>query len=595
MTMSDFDPGNAKLSLVRTTDDAAEFLRWVQRPWDLMGVDVETSGLDWYDGKLRLVQFGTDDEGWAIPYEKFGQLVVEGLEALSCPIVGHNFKFDLHWLERHTKWSVTDWSMVHDTMLLASLVDSAGPKGLKDLATLYVHPIAKIGQDALKDDMKTGGWDWATVPVDLPSYWAYGVLDCILTVRLFRELYRRCERMGTLNAYRTERRAMPALFAMERNGMLVDAEYCHEQLTGLHRRADELEQRAAEMGLDNIRSTPQIADALIAAGVELVEKTETGRWKMDADALEEVATRTGNPLATTISEYRRSLKWASSYFENFTKFQRSDGRVHPQFRQMQARTHRMSCTDPAMQTIPRAGTDVTVRNAFVAAPDHLIVSTDFSNVEVRLFAHHANEPGMLEALNSGRDFHLWMAQTIYRDPTITKSDPRRQVAKNTLFCTLYGGGPSKIAATAGVTFAEGQEAYNRLHAAFPGIKRFQRETVQEATDNEAASGRPFIRLDEDGRILSLAPEDDRVYALSNAKIQGGAAVAMKKALAVLDDMGLSKYLTLTVHDEVVAEVPRDCLDDYIAAVQEGMMDVVTYKVPVIADTGDPAERWGEAK
>lgn len=377
--------------------------------------------------------------------------------------------------------------------------------------------------------------------------------------------------------------------------MLVDAEYCQQQLTALTQRAEILEREAFAMGVENIRSTTQIAGALLASGVELIDKTETGKWKMDADALEEIAHRTGSLIAKTITEYRRSLKWASSYFENFINYQRSDGRVHPQFRQMQARTHRMSCTDPAMQTIPRAGTDVTVRNAFVAAPDHLIVSTDFSNVEVRLFAHHANEPGMLDALNSGRDFHLWMAQTIYRDPTITKTDPRRQIAKNTLFCTLYGGGPSKIAATAGVTLAEGQEAYNRLHAAFPGIKRFQRETVQEATDNEAVSGRPFIRLDEDGRILSLAPEDDRVYALSNAKIQGGAAVAMKRALGVLDDMGLSKYLTLTVHDEVVAEVPRDCLADYCKAVQEGMMDVVTYKVPVIADTGDPAERWGEAK
>lgn len=590
-----FDPSTVRISLVRTMEDANEFLRWVQRPWDIMGIDVETSGLDWYDGRLRLVQFGTDEEGWAIPAEKFSQLVLEGMQALKCPIVGHNFKFDLHWIERHIGWRVTDWSLVHDTMLLASLVDSAGPKGLKDLATMYVHPIAKVGQDALKEDMKTGGWDWATVPVDLPSYWAYGVLDTILTVNLFRDLYRRCEKMQVLDAYKVERRAMPTLFAMERNGMLVDREYCAEQLSMLHQRAEGLEHRAGELGLTNIRSTQQIADALIASGVELIEKTETGRWKVDADTLDEIVIRTKNPLATTIAEYRRSLKWASSYFENFLAYQRSDGRVHPQFRQMQARTHRMSCTDPAMQTIPRAGTDVTVRNAFVAAPDHLIVSTDFSNVEVRLFAHHANEPGMLDALNSGRDFHLWMAQTIYRDPTITKSDPRRQIAKNTLFCTLYGGGPSKIAATAGVTFAEGQEAYNRLHASFPGIKRFQRETVQEATDNEGRTGRPFIRLDEDGRILSLAEADDRVYALSNARIQGGAAVAMKRALAALDDMGLSKYLALTVHDEVVAEVPRDCLDDYCSTVQEGMMDLVSYRVPVIADTGDPAERWGEAK
>ena len=216
--MIKFDPTTVKIQLVTGMESAFDFLDWIKHvPDQLIGLDVETDGLDWFDGKLRLVQFGTLDEGWAVPYQENRMLVREALNVLSARnkvFVGHNMKFDLHWLQQSTGWLPREWRYVHDTMLLAAVLNSSGSKALKDLSEFYVWSGAKMGQTALKDDMKKGGWTWGTVPVDLPSYWIYGVLDTILTVNLFYTLLEKCKAAGVMDAYAVEMGAFPALFAM---------------------------------------------------------------------------------------------------------------------------------------------------------------------------------------------------------------------------------------------------------------------------------------------------------------------------------------------------------------------------------------------
>lgn len=447
MTTPEFDHTTVNVRLVETTEDAADFLHWLDNDTGpLIGVDVETDGLDWYDGKLRLVQFGNLIEGWAIPFEQFSRLVWEALYRIfgrRQHVVGHNVKFDLHWLERHVKgFKVHDWSLVHDTMLLAGVLDSSGPKGLKDLAEYFVSPIAKVGQTALKDDMKKGGWTWGTVPISLPSYWIYGVLDTILTVHLFYVLLDKAQRAGCMDAYTTERGCMGNLFAQERKGLLVDSEHCSQRMEEAIRRCDEIEDMVSrDWGIDQITSLPQIALAFERSGVVLVETTGSGKWAMNKDAFEGIVARNGDhPLVSLIHDYRQGMKMANSYYANFLKFQRSDGRVHPSYRQMQAKTGRMSCTDPAMQTLPRSDDDINpiaqaVRNSFVADSGNVLVSTDFANIEVRIFAHFAKEAGMLEAIRAGVNFHKYTAQQIYQlDYLVDKKDPRYTLAKNTMFC-----------------------------------------------------------------------------------------------------------------------------------------------------------------
>lgn len=594
-----FNPANVKIQLVSNMDTAFEFLDWIKHvPDQLIGLDVETDGLDWYDGKLRLVQFGTLTEGWAVPYEDYPALVKEALRILSDRskfFVTHNGKFDLHFIERNTDWLPKEWRFLHDTMLMAAVLNSSGSKALKDLSEAYVWPGAKRWQSSLKDDMKNGGWEWGTVPIDLPSYWIYGVLDTILTVHLFYVLYEKCISAGTMEAYENERAATPGLYYIERNGMLLDAEHTREQQSKLHGRCSEIEKGVTQYGIENIQSTSQIALALLDAGVVLTEKTDSGKWKMDKDTFDLIAATNDHPLVNMVKEHRSATKMASTYYGNFLTYQRSDGRCHPFYRPVVARTGRMSADMPAILTVPRPGTNSEVRNSFVADEGNLLISTDFSNVEARVFAHFAREEGMLDAFRRGVDLHSYTAKEIFRlDQMAAKDDPLRQIAKNALFCTLFGGGASKVAITAGVSLAEGERAIQGLFAAFPGIKTFQKLTIQTATDNLKAHGSAFVR-GIDGRILAMVETDDRYYAFTNWQIQSAACVILKKRLAVLHAMNLTQFLVAAIHDEVVAEIPEDFVDEYKVLVKEAMEDHELLSVPIISATGDPAVRWGDAK
>lgn len=603
--MSYVDISNFEVAIVDRTEAAMDFLRWIGNTrTPIMGVDVESSGLDWFDGSLRLVQFGTLTEGWAIPFEMFPHLVSEAMQILEdrrMPLVGHNFKFDMHWLEQNTSWTPTRWPDYHDTLLMASVLDSSGPKGLKDLSARIVHPIAKKGEDALKDAFKRGGWTWATVPPLLQEYWFYGVLDTILTANLAAKLLPRIHDMGCAEAYEVELGCVPSLFAMERHGLLVDRDYCLQHIETLEHKMARIQADAlSQWGIEQIGSGPQLVRAFLDAGVKLTTRTDSGKsYSMSKAAFEELVLREGDhPLVDLVNSYRKAEKFKGSYYENFVEYQRSDGRVHPAFRQSQARTGRMSAQYPAIQTLPRPETDSDVRNSFVAPEGHKLVSIDFTNVEARIFAHFAQEAGMLQAIRDGVDLHGYTAQEVYglwpETGVAPKDHPLRQVSKNTLFCMLFGGGATKVAATAKVSQDEAKSAFDGVHRAFPGIKTFQKGIEQMAKANLEQSGRAWIR-GIDGRILMMAENDDRYYAFTNWLIQGTATVLLKQRLRVMHEMGLDPYLVSTIHDEVVAEVPDDEVENVRAAMAEAMLDERTFSVPIVADPGEPAQRLGDAK
>lgn len=590
------------------------FLRWVSDVRSpIMSVDVETDGFDWYDGRLKLVQFGTLTQGWAVPFEWFPRLVEEAMAILTqrkMPLVGHNFRFDLHFLDRNLDWTPTLWGLYHDTWPLSSVIESSGSKALKDLAEQKVHPLAKTGQAKLQEDMKRGGWDWGTVPVTLQSYWLYGVLDTILNANLFAILRSEAGGKGVMDAYEVEQGCFPALFAMEKRGALVDRDHCIYWSQHLRARMEEISAQAlTEYGIEQIGSSNQLIRAFLDSGVTLTKKTKSGRYSLDKKAFEELELREGqHPLVGLVSEYRKAERYASSYYDNFLRFQRSDGRVHPSYRQSQARTGRMSAVEPAIQTLPRPKDDdfarikndwpKEVRNSIIAAEGHVLISTDFTNVEARIFADFAQEHGMLDAIRSGMDLHGYTAQQVYREwdeiGFAPKDHPKRQIAKNVLFCMLFGGGAEKVAVTAHTDIETAIEAFQGTHRAFPGIKRFQRQTEMQARQNMEDTGRAWVR-GLDGRILMLNENDDRFYAFTNYLIQGTATIILKQRLAAIHNLGLSDYCIAAIHDEVVSEVPEEDATDYIQAIEDAMRDDHSFSVPIVAESGDPAKRLGDAK
>lgn len=608
-----FNLADIQIEVVDSTDKAHEMLSWigsVRTP--VMAVDIESDGLQWYDGKLKLVQFGTLTQGWAIPFDMYPALATEALNILDArrmPLVGHNFHFDLHFLDRHTGWSPKYWGLYHDTLLAASVLESSGPKALKALSEIHVTTAARHGQQALQEAMKQGGWDWATVPTLLEPYWVYGVLDTILTANLLDKLLPLVHEKGCQEAYEVERGCMPALYAMERRGILVDSEHCNDQITYLQQQMDQIRLQAlTDYGIESIGSGDQLVRAFLDNGVELRTRTPSGtRFSMSKEAFEELEAREGkHPLVALVSRYRKAEKFCSSYYESFLRFQCSDGRVRPQYKQAEARTGRMSAQYPAIQTLPRPGSDedpedvremsTAVRNSFVTEEGNSFISTDFTNIEARIFAHFAKEEGMLSAIRRGIDLHGYTAQQVYHqwEEVAPKNHPLRQVAKSVLFCMLFGGGPSKVAVTAKVSEEEALNAFNGVHRAFPGIKQFMKSIERMAKANYEDTGRAWVR-GIDGRILMLRENDDRFYAFTNYLIQGSATVLLKQRLGVIHNMGLSEYCVAAIHDEVVAEVPDDEVEEFQIAIAEAMLDEAQFAVPALAEPGKPAKRLGDAK
>lgn len=607
-----FDPTKVKIGLVETIDQISEFWAWLTSGHRIIGFDIETDGLDWVGGKIRLAQFGSLTEGWAIPYELYPGIVTQALNYLKdrrIPIVGHNVGgFDLTWARKHCNGFQPHWELVHDTQTAVALLDSAGPKGLKDNAVAYVHPIAKFGQQALHDDMKRGGWTWGTVPYNLPSYYIYGVLDTILTVNLFMEVMPLIQKIGLMDAYRVEMHTEKVLHMVSYNGLRVDVEHCNAQLDALHARNHEIqEQVRSEYGIDNIGSGPQLAQAFVNTGVVLTQRTPSGKaWSMSADSLEIIAVENNDhPLVRLVTEYRRGVKY-SGYFNQNIEFCRADGKAHPAYRQMQARTLRMSAQYPPIQTQPRAEDpregevqlvikQAEVRNSFVADPDTSFISADFSNVEARLFALLANDPGMIQAFKDGVDLHCWTGGQMYEGGKILeKSDPRRQKSKNSLFTALFGGGASKLAVTAGIPIHEADATIKLLKQTFGSIGRYNKQIQHEANIMEAATGRSGVRL-RDGRIVRLQKEDDRFYAYVNYSIQGSARMVLAERLRALDYAGLAQYGVAIIHDEVVFQIPDEFDHEEVRRdIGTHMSDYETYEIPIIAAVGHPSKRLGQA-
>jgi DNA polymerase I len=599
VTVTGFDPTDIEMHLVTDFASLTDFMVWIHSGHSFMALDIETDGLNWYDGKIRLVQFGSLNRGYAIPFDRFKGPIREALDFLKSKgtlLLGHNISaFDLTWLRRHCGFE-PDWSKVHDSQTLAALYDTAGPRSLKQLATAYITPFAAQGQKELQEDMRKYKLTWATVPVELPSYWVYGVMDTILTAHLFFELYDRCQRLGHIQAYNTECHVSKILHNVSWRGIAVDLDHVHNESVGWRLRLEELAfQARMRYGVENLGSPAQLTQAFLANGVELSMKTPTGKWRMDADALTVIAAMNeDSDLVKLVTEYRMGQKYNGTYYEQLRNCTRSDGRIHPYYRQVAARTLRMSASEPAIQTWPR---DPVVRDSLVAAEGHKLISADFSNMEARIFACLAPDPGMIQAFRDGVDLHCYTGGLMYNNGVpIDKKDPRRSLSKNSLFATLFGGGAEVVAVQAGISVEKAAETQATLLRAFPSIKSHNRAMKQEAAmmmalDKE--NNRHGIRL-FDGRVLRLSGDDDRTYAYQNYQIQGTARLILAHSLVALDNAGVMDYGVAVIHDEIVVEVPTDLTDDVRHAIGEYMPNDELLALPISVGIGNPCDRFGQA-
>jgi DNA polymerase I len=600
------DLSSTRLELVDSVEQASKFMTWLseRRPASAVAVDIETGEIPgnprdhafspWH-GKMRLVQVGDGQTGWSIPWEEWNGVFYEAMDKFQGPIVCHNIAFEARWFDVQSHWKMP-WERAHDTMIMAHLIDPLGSGALKRLTSQYVDAKAAQLQSVLDEGLTKNGWTWGTVPVNFQPYWAYGALDTVLTMKLFEQFWEKCgPGQPYARAYELEMNTRRIVTRMELNGARLDLDYSQRKYDELVKYTEQVKQ----WGKDNynglsITSNAQLVRQFEALGAEITQTTPSGNKSASADQLKLLA-RDGSPeiqlLADTVLKQRKADKLASTYFSNFIN-DNVDGFVHPSVRTMGARTGRMTIQNPALQTLPKG--DDTVRRAFLPKDDdHVIITSDLDQVEFRMFATLSKDANLINLFNmadaTGSDPFTEIGREVYGDPTMQKSDKRRNLIKGVVYGRLYGAGVAKQAVTAGVPEDQMRAVSNAFDERYPGMALFQKQVEDVGMRRLRETGQGYVNT-WTGRRLPC--DEDRVYTLTNYLIQGGAAEVFKSNLVKLDQADLTEYLIVPVHDEIVLNAPRENAAEFQQIVRECMTTTDGWAVPLTADVDGPLENWG---
>ena len=583
---------HVNLRLIRTTQDAADFKTWLgeRRAGEYLGIDTETGGFHHWEDELRLCQFGDMNQGWAIPWKRWGGVAIEAINEYEGPTVLHNAPFDSRFIIHHAgsdlkRWK---WEWLNDTMTMAHLLDPLRPKGLKPLGALHVDSKAASAQSMLDEAMADNKWTWATIPVDFPYYWIYAAMDPVLTCHLANKFGPEVNSTYK-HVYDLELNTLRIVTNMMLKGARVDLDYSATKQRELMNWVGEARRWLADAyGIGNATSNQQVIKALQDNGVVLVDKrTKGGAQSLDKEVLEAAQ---AHPIAKYVLAIRRAEKTVAPYFSNFLELANStpDGDLlHPTIWSMGTRTARMSITDPALQTLPRK--DPTVRNAFIPREGHTLLSSDYDQIEARLCAHFAEDRGMIEAFAGEDDFFYALSSEIFGKPIPEIMKEERQLTKNTTYGKIYGAGVETMAGTAGVDLAVMAGVVNSFDARFPGVKLLQNRINEAAHQRHRSEGVAYIRTPYGRRLIA---DDDKEYTLTNYLIQSHAAEILKRALVAMDAADLGDYMILPVHDEVVFDVPNDLVDEVQPVIRDCMSDLENYLVPITASPEVINGAWG---
>jgi DNA polymerase-1 len=418
--------------------------------------------------------------------------------------------------------------------------------------------------------------------------------------RLAPELWKELEEAGLAKLARElELPLLPVLAAMERNGVKLDVEVlrtisnkvdvdCKTQEQELHKLA------GREF---NVGSNPQLAVILFEElKLPVIKRGKTGP-STDQEVLEKLAEE--HPLPAAIIEYRSISKLKSTYLDALPELVARDGRIHTTYHQAATATGRLSSSDPNLQNIPiRTDLGREIRRAFVAQEGHQLVSADYSQIELRLLAHIAEDPVLIDAFQNDEDIHSRTAAEIYGVPQKEVTSEMRRKAKMVNFGIANGLSPYGLAARLRIPDEEARDIIERYFTRYAGIRRYLEETVERARKVgyvETLYGRRRIMSDLLSKNRAMAQAAER--AAINMPIQGTAADLIKKAMLAADEAlakeGLQTRMLLQVHDELLFEAPDAEVEAVKALARRSMASVATFKVPLKVDVG-AGRSWADA-
>jgi DNA polymerase-1 len=514
--------------------------------------------------------------------------------------IAHNMKYDLLVLARYG----VAVAPLEDTMLISYALDAGrNNHGLDELAQKHLgHENIPFSEVAGSGRSFIG---FARVPLDRAT--EYSGEDSDVTLRLWRLLKPRLPAERRDHVYETLERPMVAtLAAMERRGVMIDRAI-------LSRLSGEFAQDMARLEADifemagesfNLASPKQLGDILFGKmGLPGAKKTATGAWSTSASVLEDLAVE-GNDFSRRILDWRQLAKLKSTYADALPGFVNPQtGRVHTSYALASTTTGRLSSSEPNVQNIPvRNEAGRKIRKAFIAAPGHVLISADYSQIELRLLAHIADIPQLKKAFADGIDIHAMTASEMFGVPVKDMPADVRRRAKAINFGIIYGISAFGLANQLGISRQEAGDYIKRYFERFPGIRDYM-EAMKKLVREQQAVTTIFGRVCHFPRIASANPSDRAFYerAAINAPIQGAAADIIRRAMTRMDaaliDAGLSAQMLLQVHDELVFEAPATEADATIAVARRIMEQapepVVQMSVPLHVDAR-AAANWDEA-
>lgn len=571
--------------------------------------DTETTGLDhetaelvgislaWGPGEAVYIPLGhRDSEGEVLD----GQLKVAQVRALVGRLLNdprldrfaQNWKFDARIL---AKYGFNLLPATGDPMIAAYLLDPVrGSYKLDDLAQRHLHH-HMIAYKDVAEGLHHFGY------VSLEKARAYAAEDADATLRLALKLRADLKEAKLLALYEEmELPLTPVLARMEDQGILLDPQVLSDLSEELAERIAQAEEDCHRLAGEsfNLGSPKQLAVILFEKmGLPGSKKTKTG-FSTDVTVLEKLKDD-GHEIAERLLAWRHDSKLLSTYTEVLPKLRWADGRIHTSFRQTRTATGRLASNEPNLQNIPiRTEDGRRIRRAFVAEPGYRLISADYSQVELRLLAHLSQDPILVESFQAGEDIHRRTASEVFDVPPLMVSPEQRRAAKAINFGIVYGMGQMRLARELGISRAQAKDYLERFKSRYAGITTWQQELLKEAHEQ----GYVTTMLGRRRPIPELRSPSARDVAqgeriATNTPVQGSAADLLKLAMIKLDGLLRSDHpstrFLLTVHDELVLEVPEDQVAVVSEATRRCMETAYPVSVPLLVDLGSGAD-WGDA-
>ncbi|MFK5222046.1 DNA polymerase I [Glaesserella parasuis] len=627
-----------KISIDRTAYDCVNspelFTKWLAKLQmaELVAVDTETDNLDAMQANLVGISFGLENgEACYIPLAHKGKIAqptqvdlfgeseaeLDEIEALlpnqlnkaDClaqlkPIlenpnirkIGQNIKYDLTIFARY---GIELQGVAFDTMLQSYTLDSTGRHNMDNLAERYLghqtipfEELAGKGKHQLTFDQ-----------IELDKATEYAGEDAEITMKLHQLLWSELQKTPELVKLfeQIEMPLVSVLSRVERNGVLIDPAKLLAHSVEIEQRLKELEtlvhQEAGEVF--NLASTKQLQEILFnKLGLPILKKTPKGAPSTNEEVLEELA-QMGHQVPVLLIEHRGLSKLKSTYTDKLPQMINAQtGRVHTSYHQAVTATGRLSSSDPNLQNIPiRNEQGRRIRQAFIARDGYVILAADYSQIELRIMAHLANDANMIKAFAEGKDIHRSTAAEIFGVSLEAVTSEQRRSAKAINFGLIYGMSEFGLANQLGISRTDAKKYMELYFQRYPAVQQFMLDIREKAAEKgyvETLFGRRLYLPEINSSNQMRRKAAERVAI--NAPMQGTAADIIKVAMIGIDQAVRNCEdiaMIMQVHDELVFEVKADRVEHYTQLIKAEMEKAIELKVPLIAEVG-VGSNWDEA-